>query len=200
MSHLYRTLMDAVNFFKDFDNSFTNETNGIKPYATSAILDELWRNKIIPVEKGNNSYSARRTLSDGWEGSDEGSISGQLEGSFQEHLKLVLDDMSEATYSRAPLGGRGERGESVSSSDIDSMKRLQEKLAIQYGALHKISGKVYKVRKYLQEFIKESELVLIYMDKSRDLWDLGHDSTEKGKERGEGSQADSNSGETDFGH
>lgn len=200
MSRLYGTLMDAVSFFKDFDSSFTNETSGIKPYATPAILDELWKNKVIPVEKGNNSHSARRTSSDGWEGSDEGSASGQSDGSLQEHLKLVLDEMSEATFFRTSLGGRGERGESVSSSDIDSLKRLQEKLAIQYGALHKISGKVHKVRKYFQEFIKESELVLIYMDKSRELWDLSHDNTEKGKERDEGSRPNNNSGETVFNH
>ncbi|KAJ9198018.1 hypothetical protein DTO164E3_3926 [Paecilomyces variotii] len=188
MSRLHVTLTDAVNFFKDFDGAFAHETSGIKSYATGPILDKLWQRKILP-DKANEVHSARRTSNEGSEG-DEGSTSGQQEEAFRDHLSRVHDDMSQAARSRGP---------GISRSDMDSLGRLRELLMRQYDVLHGISNKVYTSRKYLQEFIKEAEFFRDYMDKTRELWDFGHDRTEKGNESDEGSQEGSNPEETAFG-
>ncbi|GAD98937.1 conserved hypothetical protein [Paecilomyces variotii No. 5] len=198
MDHLYGTLTEAVNFFKDFDDAFAQETSGIKPYATGPILNKLWQNKVLPIDKARKGHSARRTTSDGSE-SDEASGSGQQEEAFREHLKRVLDDMNQTLIARAPfpknLDGRG----GMSRSEIDSMDRLRGMLEGQYEKLHRISSNVYNVRRYLQEFIKEADVVVHYMDQSRELWDFGHERAEKEKENEEGSQDGSNPEESTFG-
>lgn len=195
MDRLYGTLTNAVNFFKDFDDAFAQETSGIKPYATGPILDKLWQNKVLPVDKARKGHSARRTSSDGSE-SDETSGRSQQEEAFREHLKRVLDHMDETLRSRCPSP---KKSGSTSHAEIDSVLRLVGMLNGQYEKLHRISGNVYKVRNYLQEFIKEADVVVHYMDQSRELWDWGHEKAEKEKENEEGSQGDGDPEEGTFG-
>jgi hypothetical protein len=57
---------------------------------------------------------------------------------------------------------------------IESTRRLVNKLTVQYEAFRGIVAKIYRVRSYVKEFSKVSELVLDYLEKSRDLWDVGN--------------------------
>ncbi|KAL2005318.1 hypothetical protein VTN00DRAFT_2529 [Thermoascus crustaceus] len=175
MDQVYATLTDAVSFFRDFDGSFASDISAIKAYASPAIIDELWKAKVLHLEKSyrqRSSPSSRRAapvVDDGWgSGGDSSGNSLVIEGSFQEHIKRVRKDMEDAIYSRLPP--RAERGGYTSGLYIDSMNRLREKLSIQHETLLRICGRIYKVPSYVHEFIKESELVLVYMDKTRSLW------------------------------
>lgn len=173
MDQLYTTLMDAVGFFKNFESSFASDIGAIKPYASPAIIDELWKAKVLDLDKScrlrSSSSSSRRAVpvvDDGWRKADDSNSSPPVvEGSFQEHIKRVREVMEDAIHSRSR-----EHGERLSRLGIDSMNRLWEKLSIQHETLRRICGKMYKVRSYVHEFVKECELILVYMDKSRDLW------------------------------
>lgn len=174
MDQLYATLTDAVSFFRDFDSSFASDIGAIKAYASPAMIDELWKAKVLHLgksykQRSSPSRRAAPVVEDGWGNGDDSSGNSLVtEGSFQEHIKRVRQDMEDAIYSRLPP--RAERGGYMSGLDMDSMNRLREKLSIQHETLLRICGRIYKVPSYVHEFIKESELVLVYMDKTRSLW------------------------------
>lgn len=191
MERLYGTLTESVHFFKTVDSSFEEETRIIRSYAPATILDELWKCKFAAMEavtekqdtsSSSSSHPRRRSFCGSWlkktRARDGGKIpmdqfqaagAGRL--SFHEFLQSVDHDLLDALYCRWP-SDQVESCESTSLScmDVDCLNRLREKLWMQDQALRRITSKVFKAQSCLKEVVKECDLLLIYMDKTKGLW------------------------------
>lgn len=189
LQQLYTTLRSSIRFFREFEEGYLDETHAIQPYATPRIMKELWVFKAMNSDQDPSRISQRRLLDDSNNGAkfdrQDRSSSPPRGGKFRDHIQYIKEDFENALNSGPPrphqkqhyresrvgsIGG----GRSVASSrlDAESTERLMGKLAGQYKILGKILCNIYKVRSYVQEFIKESELLASYLDKSRNLWQL----------------------------
>lgn len=186
LQQLHTTLKDSIRFFRDFEENYLEETDGIKRYATSRVMDELWTAKAVTSDRDPSSRPSQcsppdKRGSDGQYSNHRQSFRG---GKFRDHIQYIREDFENVLSSGPPRPHRKqhhrERMGSIGSVDsvaaarldADSTARLMGKLAGQYKVLGKILGNIYKVRSYVQEFIKESELLAGYLDKSRNLWQL----------------------------
>lgn len=188
MERLYTTVAESVGFFKELDSSFEEETKTIRPYATAAVMEELWKCKAAVADSGLPekqdkhlpSYSRHRSNSCRTWLKRERDVPGKKDyhaqpvaaarTSFNVYLQRIDNDLLDALYCRWPseqLDG-GER--TLSCVDVDGLHRLHEKLWVQDQALRRIASKVYRLRSCLKEVIKECYMLLIYMEKTKALW------------------------------
>ncbi|KAK2762705.1 hypothetical protein FQN54_000879 [Arachnomyces sp. PD_36] len=188
LQQLHTTLRDSIRFFREFEESYLLETDPIKPYATPQVLEDLWTAKALSSDRNHSRISQGNSS-----GSDNGrtSIDEQTRprspppgGKFRDHIQYIKDDF-ETALSCAPSRSHRKQhyrervssigcSDSVASArlDAESTERLTEKVAGQYKVIWKVLCDIYNFQSYVQEFIKESELLAGYLDKSRNLWEL----------------------------
>lgn len=186
LQQLHTTLKDSIRFFRDFEESYLEETYGIKLYATPRAMEELWTAKAVTSDRDPSSRPSQCSPPDkrGFDGQYSNSRQSFRGGKFRDRIQYIREDFENALncgpprpprkqHHRERVGSIGD-GDSVAAArlDADSTARLMGKLAGQYKVLGKILCNIYKVRSYVQEFIKESELLAGYLDKSRNLWQL----------------------------
>lgn len=190
MGRLYATLTDAVSFFKALDTSFDEETRLIQGYASNAVMEELWKCKITSsISRGEIGAPKREESSQqryrngfcGWarrsrHTSRQGQPGNAGQASFYEHLQSIDHDLLDAIYCRWPSeqAEPGEQQQAMSCLDVDGLNRLREKLWVQDQALRRITSTnwVVRVRCCLGEIVKESELLLFYLERARGLWEV----------------------------
>lgn len=181
LQQLHTTLRGSIRFFRDFEENYLRETRAIKPYASARVMEELWTSKAVSSDRDPSSRPSQCRQSD-QRGMDGKYAKPVFRGeTFRDHIQYIKEDFENALncgprpYRKQPQRQRvGSTGcsDSVASArlDAESTERLMGKLAGQYKVLGKILCNIYKVRSYVQEFIKESELLASYLDKSRNLW------------------------------
>ena len=197
LQQLLTTLRESIRFFRGFEESYLEETHAITPYATTRIMDELWATKAVnsdrdPSKHSSSSHPPQLESSDksnnpnARRGFDSpGSPSRPLapQGRFRDHIQDIKEDFENAlncapSRSHRKQYYREQRAGSISGSgstsarlDAESTGRMVEKLSVQYKEVWKILCNIYKTRSYVQEFVKESEFLASYLDKSRNLWE-----------------------------
>lgn len=188
MRRLYATLVDAVSFFKTLGASFDEETRLIRRYASNAVMEELWKCKITSSISRREIAAPRREEPSqqryrngfyGWarrsrDTPRQGPPGNAGQVSFYEHLQSIDHDLLDAIYCRWPSeqAEPGEKQQAMSCLDVDGLNRLREKLWVQDQALRRITStnRVVRARCCLGEIVKESELLLFYLEQTRGLW------------------------------
>lgn len=182
MERLYTTLAKCVGFFKELDSSFEEETKTIRAYATAAVMEDLWMCKLAVAEAGLPEKQGkqvpppprRRTRNH-----DAASKMGhQLpRTSFNAYLQRLDNDLLDALYCRWPFGHLDGCERTLSCMDAGSLCRLRDKIQVQDQALRQVTSNVYRLQSCLKEVIQECDMLLIYMEKTKALWQ----SQKKGK-------------------
>ncbi|RMJ22150.1 hypothetical protein PHISP_06981 [Aspergillus sp. HF37] len=198
MESLYTTLTAAVASFKTLDSSFDEETRSIRAYASSAVMEELWKCKVsFPTPAGGSGWAAAKHGGDSHSHSHSRHRNGLCGGTtakkkhaskpdqpapansatIYDHLQSIDHVLLDAIYCRWPCeqaDGCDKPPTSLSMSclDIDGLNRLREKLWVQDQALRRISGtnRVVRARSCLAEVVKECEMLLFYLERTRALW------------------------------
>ncbi|WEW57908.1 hypothetical protein PRK78_003375 [Emydomyces testavorans] len=164
LEQLIHTLREAADFFTCFEKSFANDTSLIKSYAPQAVLEKLWASKAL---------SADTAIGECPSSSQDGSDTSK--GSFSEHFARIQHDFDAVLELApvAPLMKSGRERDRERKAEAESTDRLLEILSRQYEAIWRMAGKLRKDSLYVKEFVKEAELLLSYLEKSKYLWKEG---------------------------
>ncbi|RJE19273.1 hypothetical protein PHISCL_08392 [Aspergillus sclerotialis] len=188
MDRLYTTLGDSVDFFNEIDSSFEEETKAVRTYATAAVMEELWKCKVAATEAGSteiqdkNSHLRHRSHMCGPSLKRSRDVAGKPDHliqpataakiGFNGYLQRIDHDILDAIYCRWPLEKPESYEESPFCMDTDSLQRLRDKIWVQDQALRQITNKIYRTRPCLKEVIKECDMLLVYMEKTKELWQI----------------------------
>ncbi|KAI4127921.1 MAG: hypothetical protein LQ347_004391 [Umbilicaria vellea] len=164
---LFNTLTGALNFYVNFERDFEGETRGIRAYAGSELLDRLWMRKAGSIEGQVGGHQRSNTASDERYDQDRPSP----ETNFKAMQRELSDSFGMAMMASPGSGSRSGRPGHGSSIDRASLDRLKKKLHDAYQDIRELSKFASQRSGDTQALITEAELVLTYLDKSRDLWD-----------------------------
>lgn len=167
MEQLSLSLKESSEFFTRFEKSFADDIRMIKLYAPSEIIDALWVSKAAASDKPKPKSRGRYNLDSNNDNVTYLNDTNTPEGSFREYLGRVKDTF-ETTLGSAPTGDQCR--ERSSKGEAESVVRLVHKLTVQFEAFLGLVAKIYRIRSYVKEFSKESELVLEYLERSMELW------------------------------
>lgn len=188
MDRLYTTLGESVDFFKEIDDSFEEETKTVRTYATDAVMEELWKCKMAATEAGSAEAQDKNSHSRHWSNIRGPSLKRNRDVAgkpdhriqpttpartgFNGYLQRIDHDLLDAIYCRWPSEKPESHETSVFCMDIDSLQRLRNKIWVQDQVLRQITNKVYRTQPCLKEVIKECDLLLVYMEKTKELWQI----------------------------
>ena len=188
MDRLCTTLAESIDFFNELDNSFEEETKTVRTYATATLMEELWKCKVAATEtrspeiqdKGAQPQPRHRSnLCVPWLKKSR-DVAGKTDHrtqpataastGFNEYLQRIDHDILDAIYCQWPFERQESSETPLSCIYVDALQRLHSKLWIQDQALRQITNKIYRIQPCLREIIKECDLLFIYMEKTRKLW------------------------------
>lgn len=164
---LFNTLTDALNFYVSFKRDFDGETRGIRAYAGSELLDRLWMRKVGSIEGRVGGH--QRSNAPGDEKYDQDRPSPET--NFKAMQRELSESFGMAVTASSNSGSRSGKPGHGSSIDRASLDRLKKKLHDTYQDIRELSEFASQRSRDTQALITEAELVLAYLDKSRDLWD-----------------------------
>ncbi|KAI9872948.1 MAG: hypothetical protein M1830_001035 [Pleopsidium flavum] len=165
---LYDILSDAHSLYEEFNHDYEEETRGIRRYAGPELLDKLWtlRAKMSdqsishdphgPPEGGPDHEGQPNDL-------DLGSDLIGFRGSVEAIRKAFEMVMNAAPASKRSMSHR-------STTEAEGLSRMMKKLDSAFQDINQLSRGAHKRPTHLQELLKEIDLVLGYLDKSRNLW------------------------------
>lgn len=170
---LFDTLTAALDFYVNFKREFDGETRGIRAYAGSVLLEELWASKAISIEGRAGGNQRSNTAGDIHFDQDR----PLPETTFKAMYRELSESFSMALTAAPNPHSRSSKSNHGYSTDPASLDRLMKKLRDAYKDIKELSAYASNGSGDTQALITETELVLAYLDKSRDLWDprYGHE-------------------------
>ena len=164
---LFETLTVALDFYVNFKRDFDGETRGIRAYAGSDLLDQLWARKAKFIEGRGGGY--QKSNSHGDEPYDQDGHSPET--NFSAEYRQLSESFGMAEMATPNSKSRSRISRHGSSIDQAGLDRLKKKLHDAYRDIKGLSAYASVRSSDTQALITEMELVLAYLDKCRDLWD-----------------------------
>lgn len=167
IGYLYDTLSEAHVFYEDFDRDYEEETRGIRRYARPELLDKLWTMRAKMADK-SMSHDPHGLSEDGADyagqpndlGCDTTGFRNSAE-EIQKAFEMVMSAAPSSTRSRSHHG---------SITEAEGLSRMMKKLDSAFRDMSQLSRGAHKRHAHLQELLKEIDLVLGYLNKSKNLW------------------------------
>lgn len=167
IGRLFNTLTGALNFYVNFKRDFDGETRGIRVYAGSELLDRLWMRKVGSIEGRTEGHHRSNTPGDEKYDQDR----PPPETNFKSMQRELSDSFGIAVTASPSSGSRSGKPDHGPPIDRASLDRLKKKLHDAHQDIRELSEFASQRSGDTQALITEAELVLAYLDKSRDLWD-----------------------------
>lgn len=167
ISNLFDILGESHCFYEDFNHKYDAETRGIREYAEPEILDRLWILKAKTTRRSimrNNHGPSDEGFDHSPHGDDPGGDMVDIRSTAEEIHRAF-----EVVMNAAPPSHRS-KSQHGPSADAEGLSRMMKKLDVAFREMSQLSRGACKRRTHLQELLKEIDLVLGYLDKSRNLW------------------------------
>ena len=168
LGHLYEVLGNALAFYEDFSRGYDEEMRGIRQYAGPEILDRLW---TIRAKAGDRSMGQgqRRAAEEDDGHARRPDYSTTHARSFRDCAEQVQNAF-EVVIDVAPSFKRSMNPDG-SPTDAESVSRMAKKIDAAYRGMSQLMRTAHKRQAHLTELVTEIELVLVYLDRIKSLWD-----------------------------
>lgn len=164
---LFDTLTGALDFYANFKHEFDGETRGIRVYAGPELLDRLWMRKANSSEGRVGVHPRSNTPGDDKYDQDRPSPETNFKA-MQRELSESFRMVVTASPNPVSRSGKPHHGSSIDPASLD---RLRKKLHKAYQDIGELSECASKRSGDTHALITEAELLLAYLEKSRDVWD-----------------------------
>jgi len=162
---LFKTITAALDFYDNFKRDFDGETRSVQAYAGPDIIEKLWVRKANSAETRNHGQQKPRDHHD--DGLDD--RRRPPDRNFRTTYRNLQESFK--TASRAGPSSQGRRSSRASINTAANSERLVKKITDAYKEISKLSIDASKNSSDLSHLKTELELVLAYLDKSREMWD-----------------------------
>ncbi|MCJ1302618.1 hypothetical protein MMC08_005422 [Hypocenomyce scalaris] len=166
IGRLFNTLTAALDFYINFKRDFEGETRSIRAYAGSDLLENLWARRAKSIEGRNGGNQKSNMPGDDQYDQDRPPPDTNFKAMYRE----LSESFGVAATATPNSNSRSRKTSHGSSIDLASLDRLMKKLHDAYKEIKVLSASASKRSGDIQALITETELVLAYLDKSRDLW------------------------------
>lgn len=168
LGHLYEALGDAYDFYGIFSREYEEEVRGIRPYAGTEILDRLWTIRARLGDE-NENHAPHKAREQGDSHAEHPDYPRSHAMSFRDCVGNVQTAFG-TVIDAAPSFNRSTNSK-ASSNDAESTSRLVKKIDVAYRAMSQLMRTAHRHQAHLTELITETELLLVYLDRTKDLWE-----------------------------
>ena len=165
LGQLYEVLSNAHSSYEGFSRGYDEETRGIRPYAGPEILDRLWsiRAKMGDRSKGQDHRKAvHEDVAHPDHSTNHAMSFRDCAGAVQDAFAMVMD--AAPSFKGAMIG-------SNSTVDAESVSRMVKKVDVAYRGMSQLMRTAHRRQTHLTELVTEIELLLVYLDRVKPLWD-----------------------------
>lgn len=165
LGHLYEVLSDAHDFYRSFSREYEEEVRGIRPYAGTEILDRLWTIRARLGDE-NENHAPHKAREEGDNHAEHHDYHRNHAMSFRDCVENVQTAFG-TVIDAAPSFNRSTN----STNDAESTSRLVKKIDVAYRAMRQLMRTAHRRQAHLTELVTETELLLVYLDRTKDLWE-----------------------------
>lgn len=181
LHRLSATLSEALAFFTQLERSFCAETRPISGYTKTAVLDQIWKSKVVAVaakdglaiQKQTSWFRKFWTILVKERITSTPNITLNANTNVTTYIKRIEKDLLEAIHAHWPPGIKtGLDHSMLSNPALISLSYLYDRMT---GLASRLQDEVvwleiHRMHSRFRAFVREVELVQIEMEQGEEYW------------------------------